>query len=98
MLFALVAADKPDHLAVRMEARPAHVAFLDKLNAEGALAFAGPFLDAEGKPCGSLVVVKADTIEDAEAMLAADPYQAAGLFGEARLQPWTWAFNKPDHL
>jgi uncharacterized protein len=98
MLFALVAADKPDHLATRLDARPAHVAFLERLNAGGALAFAGPFLDAGGKPCGSLVVVKAETIEAAQAMLAADPYQAAGLFAEAKIQPWTWTFNKPEGL
>ncbi len=32
-----------------------------KLNAEGTLNFAGPFLDADGKPNGSLVVVEAET-------------------------------------
>lgn len=96
MLFALVATDKPDHLAARLAARPAHVAFLERLNAEGCLAFAGPFLDAEGKPCGSLVVVKADSLEGAQAMLAQDPYQAAGIFAETTLRPWTWTFNKAD--
>lgn len=94
MLFALVATDKPDHLAVRLEARPAHIAFLERLNAEGSLAFAGPFLDAENKPCGSLVVVKADSLEAAQAMLAQDPYHAAGLFAEMKVQPWNWVFNK----
>lgn len=95
MLFALVATDKPDHLDVRLKARADHVAFLERLNAEGSLAFAGPFLDAAQKPCGSLVVVEAETLEAAGALLAQDPYQAAGLFAETRLQPWNWTFNKP---
>ena len=52
MLFALICKDKPNHLQVRLDARPDHVAFLNDLNAKGALKFAGPFLDADGKPDG----------------------------------------------
>lgn len=96
MLFAFLCQDKPGALEVRMEARPAHIAFLDGLNAEGRLAFAGPFLDAEGKPNGSLVVVKAETIEEARALAAADPYARAGLFASVEIQPWNWVFNKPE--
>ena len=96
MLFALVARDKPGHLDMRLAARPDHVAFLQKLQAEGSLAFAGPFLDAGEKPCGSLVVVKAESLGAAEAMLAGDPYQVAGLFAETTIQAWNWTFNKPD--
>lgn len=98
MLFALVAKDKPDHLDTRLAARPDHVAFLQKLQAEGSLVLAGPFLDAGEKPCGSLVVVKAESLSAAEAMLAKDPYQTAGLFAEAKIQAWNWTFNKPDGL
>ena len=68
MLFAFICTDKPGHLNVRMETRPAHVEHLNKLNAEGTLKIAGPFLDADGKPCGSLVIVKADSIEAARAI------------------------------
>ncbi len=53
MLFALVCKDKPDHLQVRLDNRPAHVDFLNALNANGGLAFAGPFLGADGKPDGN---------------------------------------------
>ena len=35
MLFALICNDKPGHLQVRLDTRPAHVAFLNALNAEG---------------------------------------------------------------
>ena len=55
MLFALLCKDKPGHLNVRMETRSTHLDYLNKLNAEGKLAMAGPFLDAEGKPNGSLI-------------------------------------------
>lgn len=59
MLFAFVCKDKPGSLRIRLDTRPVHVAFLEGLNAEKKLAFAGPFLDADGKPNGSLVVVEA---------------------------------------
>lgn len=41
MLFAFVCKDKPGHLNVRMDTRPAHVEHLNKLNAEGTLKIAG---------------------------------------------------------
>lgn len=96
MLFALICKDKPGHLQTRQDTRPAHVAFLDGLNAEGRLAFAGPFLDAEGKPDGSLVVVEAADRSAAEALAAADPYAKAGLFESVEVRPWNWVFNRPS--
>ena len=95
MLFALICKDKPGALQVRMDTRPDHVAFLDGLNADKKLAFAGPFLDADGKPNGSLVVIEAEDRGAAEALAAADPYARAGLFASVEIQPWTWVFNKP---
>lgn len=96
MLFAFVCQDKPGALQVRMDTRPAHIEFLDGLNAEGKLAFAGPFLDGDGKPNGSLVVVKTETIEEAKALSAADPYAKAGLFANVDIRAWNWTYNKPE--
>ncbi|TCR89992.1 YciI-like protein [Rhizobium sp. BK376] len=96
MLFAFVCKDKPGHLQVRMDTRPAHVEHLNKLNAEGTLKMAGPFLDAEGKPNGSLVIVNADSIEAAKALADADPYTKAGLFESVEIKPFNWVFNNPE--
>ena len=95
MLFALLCKDKPGHLQTRLDNRPAHVDYLNGLNAEGRLAFAGPFLDADGKPEGSMVVVEAPDRAAAEAVAAADPYAKAGLFESVEIRPWMWVFNKP---
>ena len=95
MLFALICKDKPGSLQVRQDTRAAHVAFLEGLNSEGKLALAGPFLDAEGKPDGSLVVVEAPDLAAAQALSAADPYAKAGLFANVEIRPWNWTFNKP---
>lgn len=96
MLFAFVCKDKPGHLNVRMDTRPAHVDHLNALNAAGTLKMAGPFLDSDGKPSGSLVIVEAETIEAARAIADADPYAKAGLFESVEVQAFNWVFNKPE--
>ena len=95
MLFAFVCTDKPDHLNVRMETRPTHLEHLNKLNEAGTLKFAGPFLDDEGKPNGSLVVVDAQDMAAARALAEADPYYLAGLFEKVEVKAWNWTINKP---
>ena len=96
MLFAFIGTDKPDSLQLRIDTRPPHVAFLERLNAEGALKFAGPFLNDEGKPFGSLVVIEAADKAAASAVFAEDPYAKAGLFASSEIRQWNWTFNKPD--
>lgn len=95
MLFALICADKPGHLQVRMDNRPDHVVFLNKLNAEGTLKFAGPFLGEDGKPTGSLVVIEATDKNHAAEIGAKDPFAKAGLFETVEIKAWNWVFNNP---
>lgn len=91
MLFAIICTDKPGALALRMETRPAH---LEHLKAhERSLVLVGPLLDAEGKPCGSLLVVEADDRAAAEAFAAADPYAKAGLFESVVVRPFRSVFK-----
>ena len=96
MFFAFLCTDKPDALQLRLDTRPEHLAHLNRLNEEGKLAFAGPFLGEDGKPTGSLVVVKADTMEAARALAEADPYAKAGLFANVEVKAWNWVFNNPE--
>ncbi|MGO7320170.1 YciI-like protein [Rhizobium ruizarguesonis] len=96
MLFALLCKDKPGHLNVRMDTRPTHIEHLNKLNAEGTLKIAGPFLDDDGKPCGSLIIVEAESKEAARALADADPYAKAGLFESVDAKAYNWVFNKPE--
>jgi len=96
MYFAFICADRPGALQIRLDTRPEHVAYLEALNAQGRLGFAGPFLRDDGKPNGSLVVVKAETIEEAREIAANDPYAKAGLFADVQVKPWNWVFNKPE--
>jgi uncharacterized protein YciI len=96
MLFAMNGRDKTGHLDVRLRVRPEHVAFLDDLNARGVLKFAGPYLEDDGKPCGSLVVIEASDKAAAEQVFRNDPYARAGLFETVTVQAWNWVFNKPQ--
>ena len=96
MLFAVICADKPGHQNLRMETRPPHVEWLNGLNAAGQLKIAGPFLDADGKPCGSMLIIAADDIEAAKALAAQDPYAKAGLFETVEIKPYNWVFNNPE--
>ena len=96
MLFAFLCTDKPGHLHVRMDTRPAHLEHLNKLNAGGVLKMAGPFLDDDGKPNGSLVIVEAEDMAAARALAEADPYYQAGLFEKVEVKPYNWVFNKPE--
>ncbi len=78
MLFTLICTDKPGALPIRQATRPAHLGHLRAH--EPTLRFAGPLLDAEGNPSGSLFLLEAPDRAAVEAFAAADPYTAAGLF------------------
>ncbi len=97
MLFALICNDKPGHLQLRLDTRNDHVAFLNELNAKEVLRFAGPFLDSDGKPNGTLAVVEAADAAAANALAAKDPYAIAGLFESVEIRPWNWVFNSPSN-
>ena len=77
MLYAIIAEDQPNGLEHRLAVRPTHLKHLDSLGDK--LVFAGPFLDANEKPCGSLVVIDAPNQAEAEAMAARDPFVTEGV-------------------
>ncbi len=94
MLFALICTDKPDHLQLRLDSRPAHLDWLTGLGA--SLKAAGPFLGDDGKPSGSLVIIAADDAQAAKALSAKDPYAIAGLFASVDIRPWNWVIKNPE--
>ncbi len=91
MLFTLTCTDRPGALDLRLATRATHLAFLDARAAE--LATAGALLDADGRPCGSLLVIEAADRAAAEAFAAADPYAQAGLFEATVIRPFRQVFR-----
>ncbi|SNT22584.1 YciI family protein [Tropicimonas sediminicola] len=85
MLYALICQDKPGALETRKSNRTAH---LDYIAATGVVLQAGPFLDAAGEMCGSLVVLDVEELAAAEAWAANDPYAKAGLFESVEIRAW----------
>lgn len=96
MLYALMCKDKPGSLDLRMSNRPAHVDYLNSLEASGVLKMAGPLLDDEEKPMGSLLVISAGDIKEAEAIAAGDPYAMADLFASTEIRAFNWVFKNPE--
>lgn len=94
MWYAITGIDDKGSLARRHSARPAHVERLRELLAEGRLLLAGPFpaIDAEDPGpagfTGSLIIAEFDDLAAARRWADADPYVAAGVFREVRVQPF----------
>jgi uncharacterized protein len=84
-LFALICTDKADRFDLRAATRDAHLAWL---NGHGLTRQAGPFLDDQGRPCGSLIVLEVPDRATAQALAAQDPYAQAGLFAKVRIEEW----------
>ena len=93
MLYAIIAQDKPNGVEHRLATRPEH---LEHLKAAGdKIVFAGPLLDTDDKPKGSLVIIEAASLEEAEALAAADPFVTRGVFASYTVTRWNWGFNNP---
>lgn len=94
MFYALIGEDATGTLAIRLAARPAHLARLEALRDEGRLLLAGPMpaIDAADPGpagfAGSLVVAEFTSLADAEAWLAQDPYVTEGVFARTRVHPF----------
>jgi uncharacterized protein YciI len=92
--YAIIARDHPESLAARLEARPAHLERLRRLQEEGRLLIAGPHPAIDSPDpgpagfSGSLVVAEFSDLAAAQAWAAADPYRAAGVYAEVVVKPF----------
>ena len=100
MLYALIGEDVADSLELRKAARPAHLARLEALQAEGRLVLAGP-LPAIDSPdpgpagfSGSLIVADFSSQAEAETWFKADPYVDHGVFRTTLVRPFKQTFPK----
>ena len=93
MLYIVSAFDKKDSLALRLSVREAHLAYARET---GRMKLGGPFIDADGEMCGSLMIVEAPDLETVTAWHHEDPYNKAGLFAASEIRPWKATFNPID--
>lgn len=91
MQYALIAYDKPNALQRRLDVRPDHLKHLEALG--DRLVLAGPFLDEQGNMVGSIVVIEADSLPEAEATLREDPFVINGVFDSMTIKPFRIGIN-----
>ncbi|MFC3712260.1 YciI family protein [Sphingoaurantiacus capsulatus] len=90
--FAIHCIDKPDSVELRIATRADHLAHLESVIDD--VLVAGPLLDLEGKPIGSLLIIDFAERKDAVAFAAADPYALAGLFASVAVTAWRKVYPK----
>jgi len=91
MLFAIFSIDRPGSLELRQASGPSHIAYLQAYKSK--LLLAGPVLDTEGRPCGTLLVIDVADRAEAEGFAEADPYTKASLFESTVIRPFRPVFR-----
>lgn len=98
MLYAIVGEDRPDSLADRLAARPAHIDRLRALQDAGRMILAGPCPAIDSPDpgpagfSGSLIVAEFASLDEAKAWADADPYVAAGVYAKVTVKPFKRVF------
>ena len=90
MTFVIIGYDAEDSYDKRPQHRDEHLKRLEELDREGKLIMAGPFTDKTG----SLIVIEADSLEEAEAFAKNDPYFLHGIFIKVDVKPFNWVLPK----
>ena len=94
MLYANIAEDRAGSLEQRLAARPAHLARLQALQADGRLIIAGPCPAIDSPDpgpagfSGSLIVAEFASLAEAQSWADVDPYIAAGVYEKVTVKPF----------
>ena len=75
-LFVYQGRDSDRGLELRKQHRESHIAHLGRLDDAGKIRFAGPLIDAQQNPCGSLIVFEAESLQAAQKIAESDPFLA----------------------
>jgi uncharacterized protein YciI len=94
MKFVIIGFDGADGEAKRKIHRPAHLANMEPLDRAGRVVLAGPLTVKTGSLTGSLIVIEADSPEEAEKFAREDPYTVHGVFERVEVHPFTQVFPK----
>ena len=93
MLYAIIARDVPNSIALRPSVTPRHLRYLQPLIDQGRVVFAGPHPAIDSSDpgpagfTGSLIIAEFDSLEGARAWSARDPYVLEGVCGEVEIKP-----------
>lgn len=90
MIFVIIGHDGPDGQAKRKLHRQAHLDRMEPLDKAGKVLLAGPLTDG----AGSLIVIEAQSPEEARAFVDQDPYVTEGVFARYEIHPFMQVFPK----
>jgi uncharacterized protein len=94
MQFVITCWDKPGHAQMRLDTRPAHLAYLATVKEQ--LKLAGPFLAGDNQTAiGSLMIYECADAGEARAIMDNDPFSKAGLFASVEVKPWRQGAGTP---
>lgn len=85
-LYLLVCSDAPGSEAPRETHLAAHLSHVEAH--VDRIAVAGPRTDGERAIDGSILIVRAESADDARALVEADPYFAAGVWSRIDVHPF----------
>lgn len=94
MWYAIISQDVDNSLALRQQARPAHIERLNALKDAGRLLIAGPHPACDSEDpgeagfTGSLVVAQFDSLTQAQDWADNDPYVAGGVYKKVTVKPF----------
>ncbi|MDV2485080.1 YciI family protein [Acinetobacter towneri] len=95
-LFVLSCTDREGTLEKRLATRPAHLARLQQLDAEGRLIVAGAMPKDPSNPqagfYGSTMIVDFDSHEALDAWLQDEPFLKEGVYSHIDVKPFNKAF------
>ena len=91
MPFLIETFDKPGHADVRVRERDAHLAFLAE-NKTLLLACGAKLNDDGSSAGGGIYIVDVETREEAERIIAQDPFTHVDLFESVKIVRWRKAY------
>ena len=83
MAFLINCIDKKNSLDLRLATREQHIKYLKEINDK--LILAGPMLDKNDKPCGTVLILDFDNLNSVESFLENDPYNKVKLFQKVEI-------------
>ncbi len=84
-LFVYSGRDSERGLELRKLHREKHLAHIETLDRAGRIRFAGPLIDSDGNPCGSVIVLEAEDLPEAQRIANNDPYLLEGIFSSVEV-------------
>ena len=83
MTYLITCTDKENSIDLRLSTREEHIKYLKKIKKK--LILAGPILDKNDNPVGTVLIVDFDNLNAVKKFLNEDPYSKVDLFNDIKI-------------